>query len=163
MVIMYKKYCNLAAERKITQKRAWQLTAKELDLPIKWQELRKIHMGLIEINQPVLRIVRQLRKHYLTVILSKNMRSQFSAVKKRFPQVWRDFTAVINTWELGLPKASKKTILVLAKKFQVKPAEILYIDDQKDNLVEPKKLAVKTIFYKNFKQFKRELSEYINF
>ena len=94
-------------------------------------------------------------------MLSKNTRSQFVATKKKFPEVWQSFDKVINTWELGLPKASKKTILTIAKIFKVKPSEIVYIDDQRNNLIEPRKMGVKTIFYQNFEQFKKELNKYL--
>ena len=67
---------------------------------------------------------------------------------------------MINTWELGLPKASRKTINVITKRFKVKPSEIIYIDDQESNLVEARKMGIKTIFYQNFKQFKKEFDRY---
>lgn len=68
---------------------------------------------------------------------------------------------VINTWEYSLPKASRQTIQFLCQRFGVKPDEILFADDQLDNLVEPKKAGVKIIYYKNFGQFKKELQRYI--
>jgi FMN phosphatase YigB (HAD superfamily) len=156
--ILYSKYFNQAAGRKITQKKAWQLAAKELNLPLSWQETRDLHIGLIKVNKPVFDLAKKLRKKYVTLMLSKNTRSQFFASKNKLPYVWKGFDFAINTWELNLPKASKKTILTLAKRFKVKPSEILYIDDQEDNLVEPKKLGVKTIFYQNFYQFRKELN-----
>jgi len=159
--VIYKKYFNLAAERKITQKVAWQLPLQELGLSISWQELRDLHLGLFKANQGVVKIAKKLRKDYKTLMLSKNTRSQFAATKKKFSKVWQSFSAVINTWELNLPKASKKTILTVAKRFKVKPAEILYADDQKNNLIQAKKIGVKTIFYKNFKQFEKELNQYL--
>ena len=160
--VIYNKYFNLAAERKITQKQAWRLTVKELALPVSWQELRDLHLGLLRINQPAFQLARKILRKYLTIILSKNTRSQFQATKKKFPLVWRSFDAMINTWELGLPKASQKTISLIAERFKVKPEEILYIDDQKANLVAPKKMGVKTIFYQNFNQFKKDLKLYLD-
>lgn len=44
----------------------------------------------------------------------------------------------------------------LAKRFNVKPNEVIYIDDQEDNLSDAKKLGIHTILYKDFKQFKKE-------
>jgi len=159
--VIYKKYFNQAALRKITQKQAWQLPVKELKLPMSWQALRKIHMDLFRINQPAYALAQKLRKNFKTIILSKNTRSQLSDTKKKFPQLAKGFDDVINTWEYNLPKASKQTINFLGRRFKVKPGEILFADDQRDNLVEPKKLGVKTVYYKNFKQFKKELSQYL--
>lgn len=160
--VIYKKYFSMAAEKIITQKQAWQLPVEELNLPISWQELRDLHMGLMKINKPVFELVKKIRKNYRTIMLSKNTRTQFVDTKKKHPQVWKHLDAAINTWELGLAKASKKTIYFLAKRYKVKPTEILFADDQKVNLVEAKKLGVKTIFYQNFNQFKRDLKKYID-
>jgi putative hydrolase of the HAD superfamily len=159
--VFYTKYFNQAALRKITQKQAWELAVRELKLPIKWQKVRDLHLALFSVNQPVLKIAQNLRKNYTTLMLSKNTRSQFSDTKKRFPRVWASFDAVINTWELKLPKASKETVLEICRRFKVKPQEIILIDDQANNLVAAKKMGVKTIFYKDFKQFKNELDKYL--
>lgn len=159
--VIYKKYFNQAAQRQITQKQAWQLPAKELNLSMTWQELRDFHYSLFRINQPVFNLAKKLRKNYKTLLLSKNTRSQFAFCKKKFPEVWQNFDKVINTWELGLPKASKETILELVKRFKIKPPEMLFIDDQQTNLVELEKMGGKTIFYQNFKQFKKEFDQII--
>ncbi|MDX9893279.1 MAG: HAD hydrolase-like protein [Patescibacteria group bacterium] len=161
--VIYRKYFEMAAQRQITQKQAWQLPVKELNLPISWQELRDLHYGLMEINQPVFEIAKKLRKKYKVIILSKSTRTQFvDVLKKKHPQVPRNFDAIVNTWELGLPKASKETISFLAKRFKISPKEILYIDDQRSNLVALDKMGGKTIYYQNFKQFKKELEHYID-
>ncbi|MBN1778700.1 MAG: HAD hydrolase-like protein [Candidatus Buchananbacteria bacterium] len=154
--VLYKKYFNQAAERKISQKKAWQKSVEDLKLPISWQKLRDWHLGLLKINEPAFEFAKKIRREYKTIILSKNTRSQMIVIKKRFPQIWSSFDAVINTWELGLPKASKATILLLAQRFKVKPDEIIYADDQKNNLVEAKKMGVKVIYYQNLSQFKKE-------
>ncbi|MFH2097524.1 MAG: HAD hydrolase-like protein [bacterium] len=155
--VMYKKYFNMAALRKISQVEAWQMTINELKLPITRQKLAKLHMDLLTVRPRDLKFVRSLRKKYPTLLLSKNTRSQFTDTKKKNPIVWKSFDYIINTWELGLPKASRKTINFIAKRFKIKPSEMLYVDDQEGNLVEAKKMGVTTILYKNHSQFKRDV------
>jgi FMN phosphatase YigB (HAD superfamily) len=58
---------------------------------------------------------------------------------------------------LNLPKASKKTINEICRRFKVRPQEILYIDDQQTNLNQPKRMGVETIYYQSFNQLKRDL------
>ncbi|OGY45924.1 MAG: hypothetical protein A3J65_04045 [Candidatus Buchananbacteria bacterium RIFCSPHIGHO2_02_FULL_45_11b] len=157
--VIYKKYFNQAALKKITQKQAWESAVKELKLPMSWQALRALHLGLFKINQPAFRLAKELKKKYKVIMLSKNTRSQFADTKKKLPAVWRELEA-INTWEYNLPKASKETINFLCQRYRVKPQEILLADDQAVNLAAAKKMGVKTIFYKNFKQFKKELEKY---
>jgi len=47
------------------------------------------------------------------------------------------------------------------KRLKVKPQEIVYADDQRNNLVDAKKMGIKTIFVKNFNQFKKDLNKYL--
>lgn len=159
--VIYKKYFNMAAERKITQATAWEMAIKELNLPLSVKEAKIIHYGLMGLNTKVLNFSKGFDKDIKILLLSKNTRSQFSDVNNKLN--FREyFKYVINTWELGLPKASKETLRYIMKKFKVQANEILYFDDQPKNLVEARKMGVKTIFYKNFNQFKREVKKIYN-
>jgi putative hydrolase of the HAD superfamily len=153
--IIYTKYLNLAAMRKITQKEAWEKAVKELGLPMHWHEVRDLHYSLLGINKPMMDFAKKIGKETNTLLLSKNTRTQFTYAEKAFG-FKKYFKYVINTWELNIPKASKKTIRYIFKRFKVKPKEIIYIDDQDSNLTAARELGVHTILFKNFKQFKKE-------
>jgi len=154
--IIYKKYFNQAAERKITQQAAWERAIKELGLPLSVKEIKKIHYDLKGLNKKVIIFLPKIDKNIKVLLLSKNTRSQFADDEKNLG-FRKYFKNVINTWEIGLPKASAKTIFYLSKKFKVKPEEMIFIDDQPENLVEAEKLGVMIILYKNFEQFKKDL------
>jgi len=47
-------------------------------------------------------------------------------------------------------------------KFNVLPTEVVISDDQEVNLIAPKEMGMKTILYKNFKQFKKEIEKCLN-
>lgn len=158
--ILYKKWFNLAAIRKITQADAWRLAVKELELPIAWQKVRQIHYELMSYNRFVLNQALKLRKQYQISLLSKNTRSQFYDMQKRFPVFRKVFGSdMINTWEYKLPKASRETMDSVFAKYGVKAEEVLYTDDQEINLEVPRKMGVKTIFFKNNKQWLRDLNK----
>lgn len=159
--VIYKKYFNMAAERKITQQAAWEMAIKELDLPLSVKEAKTIHYGLMGLNMKVLDFIKKFDDNIKILLLSKNTRSQFSDVNNKL-NFRGHFKYVINTWELGLPKASKETLRYIMKKFKIKIGEIIYADDQLENLTEAKKMRIKTIFYKNFEQFKKEINNYFN-
>ncbi|MFA6524774.1 MAG: HAD hydrolase-like protein [Patescibacteria group bacterium] len=160
---MYSEYFNLAAIRKISQKEAWQKTVEYFNLPITWQQLRDVHYKLMKIDNRVLVVNRDLnRRGYVTLLLTKNTRSQFvDAIVKKF-RLRNEFKNIINTWELNLPKASKKTLRVVMKRFNVTPREIVYADDQESNLVDAKALGMKTVLVKSFSQFNKELNIYLD-
>lgn len=155
--VFYYKYFNMAAERKITQKQAWILSVKETKLPVSWKVPRDMHKNNWKLNKPVAEFARKLGKETTTLMLSKNTRSQFAETEKKCRHK-QYFKHVVNTWEIGLPKASKKTYNYITKRFKVKPQEIIYIDDQKNNLVEAKKMGIHTILYKSFTQFKKDFN-----
>jgi len=159
--VVYHKYFTPATLGKITEKQSFELPAKELGLKENWRELRAKHMSFQKKNKPVFNYILKLQKAWFTVLLlSKNTPQQFNeALKKIGTRIY--FKNIINTFDLKLPKASAKTIKYVLKKFKVKPEQAIMIDDQDFNLVEAKKLGVKTIYYKNFKQFKKELDSYL--
>ncbi len=159
--IMYRKFFNLAALRKISQKEAWQRTVDYFKLPITWQELRDLHYGLIKLNPRAVKLNKELiQKGYKALLLTKNTRSQFVDVNRKY-KLGEIFKHMINTWELDLPKASRKTLRLIIKRFKVKANEIVYADDQMANLVDAQEMGMKIIFVKNYQQFEKDLRKYL--
>jgi len=157
--IFYYKYFNLAATRKISQKQAWEEGVKYFNLPISWEEVRDLHYGLMKLDKRAVKLNKELNSQgYKTLLLSKNTRSQLADVTKQFG-LKKIFRNIINTWELNLPKASKKTLRLILKRFKVKPEEVIYIDDQENNLVDAKAIGIKTILIEDFNKMKKELVE----
>ena len=156
--ILYTKYFNQAALKKITQQKAWELAIKELGLPLSVQAIKDIHYRLMGVNKKVLRVAERLKKKYDILILSKNTRGQFKDISKRFPSLRKVFGKnIINTWEYDLPKASKEAMQMVLDRFNVKPVETVFIDDQEQILQAGKEMGVHTVLYKNFEQFKKDL------
>ena len=159
--IIYHKYFSPAALGKITEQQSFELPIKELELKETWQELRKKHLSFQKKNVPVFNYILKLQKAGFTVLLlSKNTPEQFKEALLKIG-TRKYFKNIINTFDLKLLKSSAETIKYILKKFKVKPEETIMIDDQDFNLVEAKKLGVKTIYYKNFKQFKKEMDSYL--
>ena len=160
--VIYTKYFNQAALKQISQENAWLKAIRELNLPISVNALKKKHYGLMGTNKSVLQLANKLKKNYKILLLSKNTRSQFKDINDKFPELKKTFGKnIMNTWEYNLPKASKETVRVICKKYDVKPKEILYIDDLEQNLSAPKQMGVKTILYKNFNQVSKKLNSYL--
>jgi len=156
--IFYFKYFNMAAEKKITQKEAWVYAIKESGLDLDWHEVRDLHYTFFKLNKKILPFVKELEKKAKILLLSKNTRSQF-ADAERLIGFRKYYKNVINTWELGLPKANKETYEYLMKKFNVKADEIILIDDQENNLVEAKKMGIHTFFYQGLNDLKKKIKK----
>jgi putative hydrolase of the HAD superfamily len=67
------------------------------------------------------------------------------------------FSPVLISCDLGMRKPNPKIYRLLIKKLKVKPSEILFIDDRSWNIVPAKSLGMKTILFKNNKDFIKEL------
>jgi len=151
-------FFNQAAERKISQKFAWEKAVQALNLPITGEELKQIHYSTFGLNRSILPMIKNWQKQEIkTLLLSKNTRPQFKDINDTFPELRKTFGKnIINTWELRLPKASKATMLYLFKRYKVKGNEVVMIDDQLQNLIEAKKLGVKSLVYKGLRELKKK-------
>lgn len=159
--VFYHKYFCQAARREISELDSFALAAKELNLKETGKELREKHIGFFKLNKRVFNLLLNLQKEgYEILFLSKNTSEQFDIGLKMF-KVRKYFKNIINTFDLRIEKASPKTMKFVLKKFKVKPTEVVFIDDQDFNLVAPKKMGIKTILYKNYAQFRKELNKFI--
>ncbi|MEW6407663.1 MAG: HAD family hydrolase [Patescibacteria group bacterium] len=159
--ILYHKYFNQAAEGKINERQFFIRTLKELGFEEKWQTVQAKHISYLILDKQALKFAKNLQDQGIKVVfLSKNTPAQVEIILKKY-KIRRHIKHFINTYDLGLPKADKRTIRHILKRFKVKPGEAVMIDDQDFNLVEPKKLGVKTILYKNFGQMRKELGKYL--
>ena len=155
--VVYHKYFSRAAMGKITEAQSFALSAKELGLTETWLELRERHLSFQKLNKSVFGICKKLQRQGIKILLlSKNTPGQFRENLARF-KIRKHFKNIINTYDLRLPKSSIKTIRYVLNRFRVRPQEVIMIDDQTFNLVEPKKLGVKTILYKHFETLRNKL------
>ena len=157
--ILYHKYFNQAALGKLTLKQFWEKTLRELGFQEDWKRLDKKHLSYQILNRAAFAYFKSLRKQGCQVILlSKNIPPHFNYAVKKY-KLDKNFDAVINTYDLGLPKASPKTIRLVLRRFKAKPEEAIMTDDQDFNLTEPAKLGVSTVLFKNNQQAKKEINK----
>jgi len=159
--VVYHDLFNRAAEGKISEAQFFRQVAKIYPQVGDYQALRNYHINAQKLNKPVFNLCLKYKKlGYKILLLSKNTSPQFRDYKKIF-QLRKYFKYIINTVDLGLPKASPETIDYILKKFNLRPEQVIFCDDQENNLVEPKKIGIKIIWYKSFSQFKKKLAEEI--
>ncbi len=159
--IFYKKYFSLAAVKKISEKESIALAIKELNLDLKWDFVEKKVLSYQKLDKKAFKYFLNLQNEgFAVLLLSKNTPKRFNTLLNKW-KIKESFKYVINTFDLNLPKASRETIDYILKKFKVNPNEVVMLDDQEENLVEAKKRGIKTIFYKNLAQAKKELEKII--
>ncbi|MBI4049534.1 MAG: HAD-IA family hydrolase [Candidatus Doudnabacteria bacterium] len=160
--VIYYKYFNQAAMGKISEKKSLEGPIQELGLNETPESILKKHISFQVTNKSVFKLMFKLQKEgYKILILSKNTPPQFKAALKKLG-TRKYFRNIINTFDLRLAKGSKKTMQFVLRKFKVKPQQAVFIDDQDFNLIEAKKMGVKTIHYQGFRDFQKKLSKYLS-
>jgi FMN phosphatase YigB (HAD superfamily) len=159
--IVYHKYFNAAAVGKISEQEFYQGFIDELGLKENWKAMRAKHLSFQTLNKQVLKLTRELQAQgYKILLLSKNIPYDFIWTVKKF-SLRRYFKHIINTYDLGLPKASPKTMKYVLRKFKVKPHEVVFVDDQPFNLPAAQKMGVSAFLYKNFRGFRNKLERFL--
>ncbi len=160
--VVYHKWFSQAAVEKISERESFAGAVRELGLDESWRELRAKHLSFQKLNKSVFNFCLKLqREGFIILLLSKNTHYQFNYALRKM-KIRKYFKNIINTLDLGYSKASPQTIKLVMKRYRVKPREVIIVDDQDFNLVEPKKLGVHTVLYKNFRQMKDEFNKIIN-
>src|SRR3989344_6534256 len=67
-------------------------------------------------------------------------------------KLYKNFDEVIVSCDVGIRKPDKKIYQLTIKRLKVSPKEILFIDNQKWNILPAKKLGMNTILFKSNKQ-----------
>lgn len=156
--LFYTKYFNLIVEGKLSEKDGWKQPIEELGWRQDWRAMRSWHLRQPTLQRSIIKLVTRLRgRGYACVLLSKNLQSWFRILEQRL-HFMAFFDASINTQELGLPKASPETVRLICRRFKMKPRQIIYIDDQPENLVAPRRMGVRCIPYRTAKQCAREIN-----
>lgn len=128
----------------------WQNFATKLQVscPKNWiQMLQHYYHDETEYNSELLKVCASLRSEgYLVGILS----NQIASLAKTFHEDHRfdSFDPVIISCEVKAAKPDPAIYMILLKKISLKPEEILFIDDKKENLRVAERLGIQTIHYK---------------
>jgi len=107
-----------------------------------------------EFNEEILSLYIQLRLKYSLNIFTTGTIQNKPEVRKIIDPI---FEHIYTAKDFGLDKKQSAAYLLIAKKLNKKPGEILFIDDQIDNIEAAKKAGLNTIQYLKFKKLVREL------
>jgi len=147
-------------EGKISKQKVLEIIAKNNKISKK--KLRKIilktYKSKFKQNKELFKKAFKLRKKgYKIVVLSDQWHfSQEALMPKR---LYRKFSEVIVSCEVGMRKPNLKIYNLLLDKLKLKPKQILFIDNQEWNIKPAKKIGIKTILYKNNKSLFKEFEK----
>ena len=110
------------------------------------------------VNSKLLTFLKKIKKRYQLFCLTNTNDLHFELNAKQ--GLFKDFTKVYASSKLKVIKPDKRAFLVVLKDNNLNPEEALFIDDGQENLNVAKKLGMKTLIFKNNKQFFNGLKKF---
>lgn len=149
-------------EGKIDGEKAVKVIAS--NLKVSSSKLTKLWMNaykkIMKKNRELYKIAFLLKKSgYRIGILSDQWYLSQKALMPKNDKDNKKFELIIVSCEVGLRKPNPKIYRLLIKKLNLKPKEILFVDNREWNLKPARKLGIKTILFKNNKQTLKDMRE----
>lgn len=135
----------------------WTWASSEWNIGRSWQELIDLLISGYEVDFNVRDIVKKVRANgYKTLICSNNFPARIEGLDKRFGFL-SDFDGKALSYEVGFAKPDQKIFEELINVSGVKPEEIVFSDDNIENLDGAKSLGIQTFLFEGFDNFMETL------
>ena len=107
-------------------------------------------------NEQVLALVRALKPHYTTALLSNINVLHYQHLRKNFP-IFDPFHAVFTSFELGYVKPASEIYQKVLTALGSAPANTFYTDDREELIESSLKLGIRGFVFKGFAHLKEDL------
>ncbi len=149
----------LYKEGKMTDDEFWTWAIGQWKLNTTPTDIIKLLIDGYEVNDSVVATVLKARsKGYKTLICSNNFPARINGLQSKF-KFLDNFDAWALSYEVGTTKPSTKIFQELVIKSQILPEEIVFADDNNDNLEGAKQVGIQAFFYEGFDKFLEKLQE----
>lgn len=146
-------------EGKMTDEEYWSWASKEWKLDKTSKELMELLISGYEVDQNVVETVKRVRSNgYKTLICTNNFPARINGLQERF-KFLDDFDGMSISYEVGSSKPDPRIYQKLIEVSEVNADEIVYADDNNDNILEAQKLGINAFFYEGFDKFIEKLKE----
>lgn len=133
----------------------WALNEWKLNLTV--SEIINLLVLGYQVDVNVIEVVKKVRENgYKTLICSNNFPARIKGLQERF-KFLDNFDAWALSYEVGEAKPSIKIFKALVEKSGVKPDEIVFADDNNDNLAGAEQAGINAFFYEGFDKFLEKL------
>ncbi len=150
------KYSEQVDAGKITTSQLEEKMSHAIGIPKSEIGYDKFFPNIAKPNRPVERLARKLSERYDIAVLSNVNKSRHTAVLNVVVD-GKVFKHEFLSYKIGDIKPHLKVYRYMIKKLGVKPGEILFIDDKKENIDAAKRLGINGIVYQNIGQLERDV------
>lgn len=142
----YKKYNNDLLYGKIKHEEIWEKICASINKEISIEILYDSFINT-PINNEMYNLIKELKsKNYKTGMVTDNKKDRIDRIAKYY-----DFDSLFDTIivsaEIGSGKEDKVIFIKTMERLNANPKECIFIDNQEKNLVVPKEMGMKVIFY----------------
>ncbi len=131
----------------------WTWASSEWNIGRSWQELIDLLISGYEVDSNVRDIVKKVRANgYKTLICSNNFPARIEGLDKRFGFL-SDFDGKALSYEVGFAKPDTKIFQELINVSGVEASEIIFSDDNVENITGAKSLGIETFLFAGFENF----------
>lgn len=145
---------------KISMKQYYESVARDLKIEDvkrigkKWKSLMEKHT---EPNHTVISIIKNLKKNYKIIVFTNvSENAEKIRIKKG---IYNYFDIKLISCTEGMKKPNKDFYRLLIERSNLKPNELIFIDDSETNVLVAKKLGLYTIHFQNSRQLKEDLKK----
>jgi putative hydrolase of the HAD superfamily len=114
------------------------------------EKLREIYNNSITIDQEMFKLVKSLKIKNRLIILSNDTTDWMNAKKKRF-DLEDIFEKIYSSGDIGLAKPDSKIFEYVLNDLNIKPEELLFVDNQQNNIDAARKIGIKTLLFTDIK------------
>ena len=146
-------------EGKIGDQEFWTWAISEWGINKTVEEVVGLLIKGYEVDQPVRDAVKKVRaRGYKTLVCSNNFPARINGLQERFGFL-NDFDAAVFSYKVGATKPSEKIFEELVRQSCLEPEEIVFADDNPNNLAGAEKVGIITFLYEDFDVYLQKLQE----
>ena len=97
-------------------------------------------------NDEMLRLARRLKRRYSVGVITDNKQERIAHLRQ-YPRLPEIFAPIVVSAEVGCTKADRRIFELALACLRVDPADTVFIDNTRDNLVPPAALGMKTVHF----------------
>lgn len=144
---------------KISENQYWQGMLADLGVEADLSEMRKIIRDSFKINDNILKLTEKLRgTGYQLLALTNHGKEWLNFEKKKF-DLDKLFDGFVTSFGVGKAKPNAAIYQWAIGKYNLVPAETIYIDDSKKNIQAAARLDFQTILFESTLQLKKYLQK----
>jgi len=129
---------------------------KDIDLILR--DYEKGYKKYQWLNSRLLIFLKKIKKKYQLFALTNTNDLHFELNTKQ--GLFKDFKKVYASSKIKVQKPDKRAFLAVLKDNHLNPEEVLFVDDQRQNLDVARKLGMNTLIFKNNKKFFKDLKKF---